>query len=86
MANNRLYMRCKTCGGWIYLSKNFVSPYYITVEKCAELNEFFAEHAFCRNKNETYHEGGYFELKDEFDEGELLKEELHWKALKGKGE
>lgn len=69
MANNRLYMRCRYCGDTLYVDKNFGFPYHISNEKLNEVNQFLEDHAFCGDPHELAH-GGWFELYDEYHEGE----------------
>ena len=47
MANNRLYIGCRRCRKWLYLSKHFGGAFYISEEKREELNNFLEEHAYC---------------------------------------
>ena len=51
MANNRIYLRCRSCGEACYLGKTFMDGYYLeeydktpTLDK---LNTFYNEHRFC---------------------------------------
>lgn len=69
MANNRLYMRCRYCGEELYIDKNFGGAYFISDEKLKKINEFFEDHAYCGEPSSLAH-GGWFELYDEYHEGE----------------
>lgn len=51
MADNRMYLRCRTCGRTFYLGKSFGS-YYILPSRYKvgmeeAINEFYEEHSFC---------------------------------------
>ncbi len=51
MANNRIYMRCKGCGAWLYLGKTFLQGYFIRQPETLgeELNKFYDDHNYCEN-------------------------------------
>ena len=65
MANNRIYLRCRTCGKGFFIGKGFGGPYSIDNVYFAKdnrinapnepdafldaLNEFYEEHCFCEN-------------------------------------
>lgn len=65
MANDRMYLVCKSCKGDVYLGKTFASGYTYTnfregtLEE--QLNKFYEEHAFC----DPY--GKNFKIKYETD-------------------
>ena len=51
MANNRMYLRCRSCGEACFLGKTFSEGYYLreydgtpTIDK---LNNFYTEHSIC---------------------------------------
>ena len=49
MANNRMYLRCKGCGAWLFLGKTFLQGYYASRpdELGAAIDDFFATHNYC---------------------------------------
>ena len=52
MANNRIFIRCKECGKYLFLGKGFGGAYYTSnkfydKDLTTSLNEFYDEHAFC---------------------------------------
>ena len=51
MANNRIYLRCRTCGNILFLGKCYSDGYYYTnyhnSDLETELNDFYTKHAFC---------------------------------------
>ena len=65
MANNRLFIKCRRCGHSVQINKTFGEPYHLYDDDVEELNEFFAEHAYCEPRNPLLSDGGYFELYDE---------------------
>lgn len=67
MANNRLYIRCRGCCDSMMITKNFGEPYCLDEEEVNRLNAFFREHAFCSNDDDSYSNGGRYELYDDFD-------------------
>lgn len=68
MANNRIYLRCKTCGDVLFLGKCFGEGYYYcnynnsNLEK--ELNDFFEKHNWCIN--DIVEHADFFEPKIKF--------------------
>ncbi len=66
MANNRMYLRCRTCGKGFFLGKGFGGPYYTSncfYQKDSRItapeepdafldafNEFIDEHCWCTNE------------------------------------
>lgn len=70
MANNRLYIRCKGCGAELYLAKNFAYAYIVNDDIEEKLTKFFEDHAFCDCKDNKHHDGGTFELIDEWGDEE----------------
>ena len=70
MANNRLYIRCRVCGGIMLLAKHFTGPW--SVRHTPEvLDEFFEEHFLCANDAGGSFNGWYntFDLVSEMGEG-----------------
>ena len=53
MANNRIYLRCRTCGKALFLGKCYLDGYYYgsyaNHQDCLEdeLNDFYEKHKFC---------------------------------------
>lgn len=52
MANNRIFIRCKECGKYLFLGKGFGKSYYTSNKFYEEdlitsLNKFYDEHCFC---------------------------------------
>lgn len=61
MANNRIYLRCKTCGEAIFIGKDFGSEYFVSNEYYKNrslvnsLNDFYYKHCWCYEKiNKEY--------------------------------
>ncbi len=66
MANNRIYLRCKTCGGCLFMGKSFGGPYaqdnvYFAKDNrinapnepdafLEALNEFYEKHCWCEEE------------------------------------
>ena len=80
MANNRIYLRCKECGGELFLGKHFGGPYYWTDYSEAngleprplgkQLNDFFEKHYLECGADEWLFELEY-EITEEEDDGEI---------------
>lgn len=57
MANNRIYMRCRSCGETLFLGKGYLDGYSYqnyhgkTLER--ELNDFYGSHAYCEKEKVT---------------------------------
>ena len=68
MANNRLYLRCRQCGEMLFLSKHFLSPWHIDLDKLEEINEFLDKHCDCANRKYDVFWNS-FDLVSEFGEG-----------------
>lgn len=70
MANNRIYLRCKTCGDVLYLGKCFGNGYsycnYDNLKLENKLNDFFEKHNWCDREAVDYADG--FEPKINFTE------------------
>ena len=49
MANNRLYIRCKSCGKVVYIGKHFADALKAPADIHDKLNEFFFDHNYCGN-------------------------------------
>lgn len=73
MANNRMYMRCRTCGDCLYLGKTYSDGYFYVNYRKEEgsledqLNRFFDEHHYCgreRGKRPTAYDEEVFPLPD----------------------
>jgi len=48
MANNRMCLKCKTCGKWIPIAKSMGGGYYLSPVFSEErLNDFLDRHTFC---------------------------------------
>ena len=61
MANNRMYLRCRTCGDIFFLGKTYdlgyytLDDYYENKSLIDSLNDFYDEHNFCiKEINEKY--------------------------------
>ena len=67
MANNRLYLRCRSCGKMIMIAKHFLTPWHINTDKLDAINDFFDEHFLCFTDNKVYPNS--FDLVSEFGEG-----------------
>lgn len=56
MANQRLFLACKSCDGSMLLGKRWLGEFwmYPDMDKTKELNDFFTAHAFghCGDKGE----------------------------------
>lgn len=57
MANDRMYLRCKACGGWLPLGKHLMDGWY-NAPTGESLQEWIDKHAPVWN-----HEGEYDETK-----------------------
>ena len=67
MANNRMGIRCKSCGATFLIAKTFLNNYYISNNNSKEtlydeLNEFFLEHSYC-NIDKNKYDVNYWEPK-----------------------
>ena len=68
MADNRIYIRCRTCGRTLYLGKIFAYDGYYFDEDCSikntgktlaqRLNDFYDEHMLCDMKRVEVDEDG----------------------------
>lgn len=67
MANNRMMIRCRSCGASIVIAKHFLTPWHTVQDLDDKLTAFFEEHYFCKVKNGIYPNS--FELISEFGEG-----------------
>lgn len=67
MANNRMMIRCRSCGASIVIAKHFLTPWRTVPELDDKLTEFFNEHYCCNNIHNVYPNS--FELISEFGEG-----------------
>lgn len=67
MANNRMMIRCRSCGKRIIIAKHFLTPWRTVQDLDDKLTEFFNEHYFCKVKRGIYPNS--FELISEFGEG-----------------
>lgn len=68
MANNRMMIRCRSCGQYIIIAKHFLTPWRTVPNLDDKLTEFFNEHYYCKTRNHyVYHNS--FELISEFREG-----------------
>lgn len=53
MANNRMYLKCRSCGKSIYIGGELGSPYWIAKRDGKhedfrdDLNEFYEQHHYC---------------------------------------
>lgn len=69
MANNRIYLICKNCGGCLYLGATMSNGYYYenfdnqTLQN--KLNEFYYNHNWCLGKA---HNDNLFGIKYEIEE------------------
>lgn len=67
MANNRLYLRCNSCGDAIMLGKHFGGTLYRSwklgeMNFTDALNDFYDDHYYCSDSGRAYH----LELCEEF--------------------
>ena len=69
MTNNRLMIRCRSCGKTLIIAKkkHFLTPWRTVPNLDDKLTEFFNEHYFCKVNNIVYLNS--FELISEFGEG-----------------
>lgn len=87
MANNRMYLKCRTCGELISLGSCICSPYEIYQWKSVEhpeqdyldyrdaLNEFYEKHFHCQNGHNVIHGDTQFTLVYENLQGENIEVE-----------
>lgn len=51
MANERLYLRCRACGGTLYLGKSYLGGFYYTSYTGepleSKLSDFYEKHTYC---------------------------------------
>ena len=74
MANNRIYLRCKSCGDHIFIGKRLGSGYWLSenypeykgVPFLDRLNEFYDKHKYCNDYADC------FEIEYEFEPGEWI--------------
>lgn len=63
MANNRLYIRCKQCGGTICIGKEYGNGLhhgeYRELPFIDRLNEFYQEHYYCAGNHEFFEPVAY---------------------------
>ena len=67
MANNRMMIRCRSCGATLVIAKHFLSPWHTAPDLDDKLSEFFEEHYYCKHNPNVYPNS--FELISEFREG-----------------
>ena len=68
MANNRMMIRCRSCGKTLVIAKHFLTPWRTVPNLDDKLTEFFNEHCYC-NKGNHFAYPNSFELISEFREG-----------------
>ena len=68
MANNRLYIRCSTCGKVCAIGKHFMGPWYLYDELEERLQQFFNDHVYCDDYNK------FGDSEAAFNEFELVSE------------
>lgn len=56
MANNRMFIRCKTCGNYIHIASILLPIPYVANFDMQELQDFFTEHFNCTKEevNDNY--------------------------------
>lgn len=70
MANNRIYLRCRTCGKTLFLGKCFGDGYYTNNDYYKDntflesLNKFYGEHNWCDGDPVDEHLEPKFVAKD----------------------
>lgn len=69
MANNRLYIRCKSCGKVVFIGKHFADALKAPADIREKLNEFFFDHNYCGNAHYS------LELCEEFP-GEMTENNI----------
>ena len=77
MANNRVYLRCKGCGGELMLGKLFSGNWHFTVKpesKGIQLADFFQKHSDCCKGLENDTCGGISSYDYNFEPFELTYE------------
>lgn len=67
MANNRMMIRCRSCGKTIIIAKHLLSPWHIVPQLEDKLAKFFEEHYYCEINPNVYPNS--FELVSEMGEG-----------------
>lgn len=67
MANNRMMIRCRSCGASIVIAKHLLTPWRIVPQLEDKLTKFFEEHYYCKENHNVYPNS--FELISEFGEG-----------------
>lgn len=71
MANNRLALRCCSCGQTMFIAKHFMGPWDVWSEP-KEIVEFIQQHGCCNDKFGFGDDDSYFnqvEFVSEFGEG-----------------
>lgn len=78
MANNRLYIKCKSCGEELCIGKHFGHCYFTPSDDTDKrLNNFYEKHAFCQKDQDGFADRGYFEITYEIEpSAELPKGDL----------
>ena len=72
MADNRLYLKCRVCGGTFFLGKRFGFGYYRNTEiKSDELLDFFDKHDECALSQEINFTDDIFDVEYEVAPGWL---------------
>lgn len=72
MANNRIYLRCKSCGEEFFLGKRLTDGYWLCnyhEERGSimdQLNEFYDKHTYCKGNGQDCFEIAY-EMPEEWD-------------------
>lgn len=67
MANNRMMIRCRSCGKTIVIAKHLLTPWRIVPQLEDKLTKFFEEHYYCNDNSNVYPNS--FELVSEMGEG-----------------
>lgn len=81
MANNRMYLKCRSCGESIYIGGELMTPYWIDKRDGKnedfrdDLNEFYEKHHYCYegDTNSEINTTNQFTLAYEFlEDGDIL--------------
>ena len=68
MANNRLYIKCKSCGEELCIGKHFGHCYFTPSDDTDKLlNDFYEKHAFCQKGQDAFADRGDFEITYEIE-------------------
>ena len=74
MANDRIYMRCKSCGQKLYIGKSMGGGFYYPdwmSELERKLNDFYYDHTFCNGGDE-----GTFDIVYESEKEKTFEQEI----------